>query len=98
MMMLTREERKEVAIFVSKIGSFQESTIGYKAMESLLNMGEWSFHWFDKKFCLEMAKWLQHIGLEAEIKSDAVKLPDEVIEKYYVNVMNLVPELKTQYK
>ncbi len=93
MMMLTRKERKEVAKYIIEIGGFKETTIRYKAIESLLHMGEWSFHWFDKKFCLEMVNWLEHIGLEAEVKSDAVKLPDEAIENYYVNVINIVPEI-----
>ena len=92
---MTRDELKEVAKHVSKVGGFKETTIGFKAVESLLRMGEWSFHWFDKKFCLEMALWLQHIGLDAEIKSDAVKLSDEAIGKYYTNVMGLV--LEPQY-
>lgn len=96
-MMITRDERKEIAQYVSVVGRFKETTIGYKAMESLLHMGEWSFHWFDKKFCLEMAMWLQHLGLAVIVKSDAVVLTDEAIEQFYVNVMGRVPEIEPQY-
>ena len=40
------------------------------------------------------ASWLQHIGLEVEVLSDAVKVSDEAIEKYYINVMGLAPEFQ----
>lgn len=57
-------------------------------------LGEWSFHWYEKYFCIRNASWLQHIGLDVEVLSDAVKVSDQAIEKYYINVMGLVPEFQ----
>ena len=94
MMMITREEKKEITKHISKIGGFNEKTKGYHAVENLLILGEWSFHWYEKSFCVQNASWLQHIGLEVEVLSDAVKVSDEAIEKYYINVMGLAPEFQ----
>lgn len=91
--MITREEKKEITRHISKIGGFNEKTKGYHAVENLLILGEWSFHWYEKSFCIQNASWLQHIGLEVEIKSDGVKVSDEAIEKYYIRIMGLTPEL-----
>ena len=38
---MTRDELKEVAKHVSKVGGFKETTIGFKAVESLLRMGNY---------------------------------------------------------
>lgn len=94
---MTIEEKKEITKHISKIGGFNEKTKGYHAVENLLILGEWSFHWYEKSFCIQNASWLQHIGLDVEVRSDIVKVTDEAIEKYYVNVMGLVPELKPVY-
>ncbi|TDP00276.1 MULTISPECIES: hypothetical protein [unclassified Flavobacterium] len=93
-MLITKEEKKEITKHISKIGGFNEKTKGYHAVENLLILGEWSFHWYEKSFCIQNASWLQHIGLEVEVLSDAVKVSDEGIEKYYINVMGLVPEFQ----
>jgi hypothetical protein len=93
-MMIRREEKKEITKHISKIGGFNEKTKGYHAVENLLILGEWSFQWYEKSFCIHNASWLQHIGLEVEVLSDAVKVSDEAIEKYYINVMGLAPELQ----
>jgi hypothetical protein len=94
MMMIRREEKKEITKHISKIGGFDEKTKGYHAVENLLILGEWSFHWYEKSFCIRNASWLQHIGLDVEVLSDAVKVSDQAIEKYYINVMGLVPEFQ----
>jgi hypothetical protein len=94
---MTREEKKEVTKHISTVGGFNEKTKGYHAVENLLIMGEWSFIWYEKPFCIQNASWLQHIGLDVEIRSDSVKVTDEAIEKYYVNVMGLVPEPQPEY-
>jgi len=86
---MNKEEKKAVAKHISAIGGFGEDTKGYQAMESLIEMGEWSFYWFEKPFCLEMAKWLQRIKLQVQIRDDAVKLSDDALFKYYQNVMGL---------
>lgn len=95
--MMTREEKKEITKHISKVGGFNEKTKGYHAVESLLIMGEWSFIWYEKSFCIQNASWLKHIGLEVEVLSDAVKVTEQAIEKYYVDVMGLTPELQSQY-
>lgn len=89
---MTREEKKEVTEYISKVGGFDIKTKGYHAIQSLLIMGEWSFIWYEKPFCVQNAKWLEHIGLKVEIRSDAITVTDEAIKKYYVNVMGRVPE------
>ena len=90
---MTREEKKEITKYISKIGGFNEKTKGYHAVENLLILGEWSFHWYEKTFCIQNASWLQHIGLEVEVRSDAVKVSDEAIQKYYISIIGLTPEL-----
>jgi hypothetical protein len=95
--MISIEQKREITIHISKVGGFCKRTKGYHAVQSLLIMGEWSFQWYDESFCIQNAKWLQHIGLDVEIRDDVVKVSDEAIEKYYVNVMGLVPETQPQY-
>ncbi len=85
--MIRREEKKEITKHISKIGGFNEKTKGYHAVENLLILGEWSFHWYEKSFCIQNAGWLQHIGLEVEVRSDAVRVSDGAIEEYYINVI-----------
>ena len=94
---MTREEKKEVTEHISKVGGFDLKTKGYHAVQSLLIMGEWSFIWYEKPFCIQNAKWLEHIGLKVEIRSDAVTVTDEAIRKYYVNVMGCKPEPEPEY-
>lgn len=94
MMMITRKEKKEITRHISKIGGFNEKTKGYHAVENLLILGEWSFHWYEKSYCIQNASWLQHIGLDVEVLSDAVKVSDQAIEKYYINVMGLAIEFQ----
>lgn len=52
-------------------------------------MGEWIYDWYGEKYCKEMARWLQHIGLDLEIRTDDIKLSDESIVNYFQNVMGL---------
>ncbi len=92
--MITREEKKEIARHISKTGGFNEKTKGYHAVENLLILGEWPFYWYGKSFCIENARWLKHIGLDVEVLSDAVRVSDQAVEKYYTNVMGLVPEFQ----
>lgn len=94
---MTIEEKKEITKHISTAGGFNERTKGYHAVQSLLIMGEWSFKWYDESFCIQNARWLQHIGLDVEIRSELVKVTDEAIEKYYVKIMGLTPEPKTVY-
>jgi hypothetical protein len=63
--MITREEKKEITKHISKIGGFNEKTKGYHAVENLLILGEWSFHWYEKSFCIRNASWLQHISIRS---------------------------------
>ena len=94
---MTIEEKKEITKHISIVGGFNERTKGYHAVQSLLIMGEWSFKWYDESFCVQNARWLQHIGLDVEIRSDVVKVSDEAIEKYYVAIMGLVAEPQYVY-
>ena len=97
---MTKEIKIAIAKQISMAGGFGEETKGYKAIESLLRMGEWSFNWFEKQLCIDMAKWLQHIGLEVEVRSGAVKLSDEALSRYYSKVFGAsvpAPEPEKSY-
>jgi len=94
MTMISIEEKQEITKHISKIGGFNEKTKGYHAVQNLLILGEWSYVWYEKSFCVQNASWLQHIGLDVEVRSDIVKVSDEAIEKYYRNVMGLIPEFQ----
>lgn len=91
---MTIEEKREITKHISKVGGFNEKSKGYHAVENLLILGEWSFQWYEKSFCLQNASWLQHIGLDVEVRSDVVKVSDEAIEKYYRDAMGLIPKFQ----
>lgn len=86
---MTKEEKKLVIEHIIKTGGFEGKTKGSHSIESLIIMGEWNYYWFGEQYCKDMASWLQHIGLNLEIRNDDIKLSDESIVNYFQNVMGL---------
>lgn len=87
---MTSKEKTAVKEHINKTAGWNENSKGYQAIHKLFDKSAWylSFE-FEPNLYIEIAHWLQKIGLEVEIRSGSVKMDDDALIKYYENVMGI---------
>ncbi|MHC0442331.1 hypothetical protein [Flavobacterium sp. 3-210] len=96
---MTGKEKEAVKDHINKTAGWNENSKGYQAIKQLFDNNEWYMSMqAEPDLYFGIAQWLRKIGLEVEIRRQEIKLDEDALRKYYINVMGLQTEPKEEEK